>query len=76
MRSTAYKLPVDAKQKIPGALVLSDNASGLISSLTLAMVNGLDVDTLYRHSILLPYLSSASGRGQRHKPLLTEAEKR
>ena len=75
MHSAAYKILVDAQGQILGAHVLSDHASGLINSLSLAMVNGIDIDTLYQQSILAPYPSRESDLVYMLKPLLSDSEK-
>lgn len=51
----AYKILTSPKGRILGAHFLSDNASGLVNALRLAMINNLTADQLYRQSIMSPY---------------------
>jgi glutathione reductase (NADPH) len=55
MEHAAYKILVGADNKIIGAHILSDNASGLINTLKHAMLNGITADRLYRQNIMSPY---------------------
>ena len=71
MRSAAYKLLVDNHGQVLGAHVLSDNATGLINTFTMAMVNRIAVDDLYRQSVMTPYPSRESDIIYMLKPLLT-----
>ena len=71
MRSAAYKLLVDKHGQVLGAHVLSDNATGLINTFALAMVNRIAVDDLYRQSVMTPYPSRESDIIYMLKPLLT-----
>ena len=60
MKSAAYKVLADEKGRLLGAHVLSDNATGLINTCTLAMVNHISVEALYRQSVMTPYPSRES----------------
>ncbi|MCJ7830170.1 MAG: FAD-dependent oxidoreductase, partial [Desulfobacterales bacterium] len=55
LNHAAYKILVGADRGILGGHILADNASGLINTLKLAMVNGIAADSLHRQSILSPY---------------------
>ncbi len=70
MKSAAYKVLADEKGKLLGAHVLSDNATGLINTCTLAMVNRIPVEALYRQSIMTPYPSRESDIIYMLKPLI------
>ena len=60
MKSAAYKLLAGEDGRLLGVHVLSDNATGLINTCTLAMRNRIPVDTLYRQSFMTPYPSRES----------------
>lgn len=60
MQHAAYKLLVDGGNRLLGAHILSDNASGLIGILRLAMLNDIDMAELHRQSIMSPYPSRES----------------
>lgn len=60
LKHAAYKILVGADNGILGAHILSDNASGLINVLKLAMDNGIQADRLYRQNIMSPYPSRES----------------
>jgi glutathione reductase (NADPH) len=49
---------------------LSDNASGLVNTLRLAMINGITADQLYLQSIMSPYPTRESDLIYMLKPLL------
>lgn len=51
----AYKILTDPDGRILGAHILSDNASGLINTLRMAMINGTTAGQLHRLSIMTPY---------------------
>ena len=51
----AYKILAGGDGQILGAHILSDNASGLINTLKMAMINGTTADLLYRQNIMTPY---------------------
>jgi glutathione reductase (NADPH) len=69
MTQAAYKLLAGKDGKILGAHILSDNAAGLINVFTLAMVNGISAETLYRQSVMTPYPSRESDIIYMLKPL-------
>jgi len=60
MKHAAYKILVDESNRILGGHILSDNASGLLHTLRMAMVNGLDAEQLHRQCIMTPYPSRES----------------
>lgn len=60
MRHAAYKILVDEDNRILGGHILSDNASGLLHTLRLAMVTGMTAGDLHRLSIMTPYPSRES----------------
>ena len=66
----AYKILVSADGLILGAHFLSDNASGLVNTLRLAMINGITADQLYLQSIMSPYPTRESDLIYMLKPLL------
>jgi glutathione reductase (NADPH) len=70
MKSAAYKLLTGKDGMLLGAHVLSDNASGLITTCTLAMRNRISVADLYRQSIMTPYPSRESDIIYMLKPLI------
>ena len=71
MKSAAYKLLAGEDGQLLGAHVLSDNATGLINICTLAMLNHIPVDALYRQSVMTPYPSRESDIIYMLKPLIT-----
>ena len=70
MSHAAYKILVGNNGEFLGAHILSDNASGIINSIRLAMLNRLSVETLYRQSIMSPYPSRESDLSYMLKPLI------
>ena len=56
----AYKILVDEHDLILGAHILSDNATGLINTFRLAMLNGIDIRKLHHDAIMSPYPSRES----------------
>ena len=70
MISAAYKLLAGEDGQLLGAHVLSDNATGLINICTLAMLNHIPVDALYRQSVMTPYPSRESDIIYMLKPLI------
>ena len=60
LRHAAYKIIVDENDLILGAHILSDNATGLINTFRLAMLNGINVRTLHQEAIMSPYPSRES----------------
>jgi len=55
LKHAAYKILVGKDNRILGAHFLSDNTGGLVHAMSLAMVNGISADELYRQSIMSPY---------------------
>ncbi|MFO7558967.1 MAG: NAD(P)/FAD-dependent oxidoreductase [Desulfobacterales bacterium] len=72
MRHAAYKILVDEKKYLLGAHILSDNASGLINTLRLAMLNRIDMGRLHRQSIMSPYPSRESDLTYMLAPLVAD----
>ena len=66
----AYKIMVSSDGRFLGAHFLSDNASGLVNTLRLAMINEITVDQLYQQSIMSPYPTRESDLIYMLKPLL------
>jgi glutathione reductase (NADPH) len=60
LRHAAYKILVDEHDLILGAHILSDNATGLINTLRLAMLNDIDIRKLHHDAIMSPYPSRES----------------
>jgi pyruvate/2-oxoglutarate dehydrogenase complex dihydrolipoamide dehydrogenase (E3) component len=67
--AVAYKIMVGENRQILVAHVLSDYATGLINSVALAMVSGINVDYLYQYSIMTPYPTRESDLLYMLKPL-------
>jgi len=70
LTSAAYKVLVGEDGHLLGAHVLSDNAAGLINTFTLAMVNSISIETLFRQSIMTPYPSRESDIIYMLKPMI------
>ncbi|MHC1743389.1 MAG: NAD(P)/FAD-dependent oxidoreductase [Syntrophobacteraceae bacterium] len=70
LNHAAYKILVGADNRVLGAHILSDNASGLINTLKQAMLNGTTVEELYRQSIMSPYPTRESDLIYMLKPLV------
>ena len=70
MTSAAYKILTGEDGAFLGAHILSDNASGVINTIRMAMLNRIPVETLYRQSILSPYPSRESDMLYMLKPLI------
>jgi glutathione reductase (NADPH) len=70
LKYAAYKILVGANNRILGAHILSDNASGLINTLKMAVLNNSTVVDLYWQSILSPYPTRESDLTSMLKPLL------
>lgn len=70
MAHAAYKILVGADKKILGAHILSDNASGLINTLGLAMRHDIPADEFYWQNIMSPYPSRESDLIYMLKPFL------
>jgi len=69
MSSAAYKILVGENGQFLGAHVLSDNATGIVNTIRLAMLNRIGVDTLCVQSIMSPYPSRESDMLYMLKPL-------
>jgi len=72
LEDAAYKILIDAKNKILGAHILSDHAAGMINTIKQAMLLETTVDELYRQTIVSPYPTRESDLGYMLKPLLTD----
>jgi glutathione reductase (NADPH) len=70
LKHAAYKILVGTNNRIIGAHILSDNASGLINTLKQAMLNNTTVEELYWQSIMSPYPTRESDLIYMLKPLL------
>jgi glutathione reductase (NADPH) len=55
LKHAAYKILVGMDDRFLGAHILSDNASGLISIIRQAMLDGTTLEELHRRSIMNPY---------------------
>jgi glutathione reductase (NADPH) len=55
MKHAAYKILAGKDNRILGAHILSDNASGLINTLKQAMIDGVTANSLYWQNIMSPY---------------------
>ena len=60
LTSAAYKILVGDQGEILGAHILSDSASGMIQTFSLAMKNNISVHKLHEQCILAPYPSRES----------------
>ena len=69
MSNAAYKILVGTDGKFLGAHILSDNSTGIINTIRLAMLNRIPVETLYQQSIMSPYPSRESDILYMLKPL-------
>jgi glutathione reductase (NADPH) len=70
LKHPAYKILVGADNRLLGAHILSDNASGLINTLKQAMLNSTTVEELYWQSIMSPYPTRESDLIYMLKPLV------
>jgi glutathione reductase (NADPH) len=70
LNHAAYKIMVAEDGTFLGAHFISDNASGLVNTIRLAMENGIAVKELYRQGIMSPYPSRESDLIYMLKPLL------
>lgn len=70
LKDAGYKLLTNADNRILGAHILSDNASGLINTLKQAMVNGTGAYELYRQTLVSPYPTRESDLSYMLRPLL------
>ncbi|MDX2447746.1 MAG: NAD(P)/FAD-dependent oxidoreductase [Desulfobacterales bacterium] len=72
MSNAAFKILAGPNGEFLGAHILSDNASGIINTIRLAMLNRIPAKTLYRQSIMSPYPSRESDLLYMLKPLIKE----
>jgi glutathione reductase (NADPH) len=70
MDHAAYKILVADNGRFLGAHFLSDNASGMVSTIRLAMINGITVQKLFSQAIMSPYPTRESDLIYMLKPLL------
>ena len=70
MSNAAFKILVGPNGEFLGAHILSDNASGIVNTIRLAMLNRIPAETLYRQSIMSPYPSRESDLLYMLKPLI------
>ena len=70
MDHAAYKIMVGDNGQFLGAHFLSDNASGMVSAIRLAMINGITVEKLFSQAIVSPYPTRESDLIYMLKPLL------
>jgi len=68
MKNAGYKLLMGENGLLLGAHILSDNASGLLNTLSLAMANTIPMADLYHQSVLAPYPSRESDLHYMLKP--------
>lgn len=71
LNHAAYKIMVAEDGAFLGAHFISDNASGLVNTIRLAMENKIGVEELYRQGIMSPYPSRESDLIYMLKPLLS-----
>lgn len=72
MPSAAFKILAGTNGEFLGAHILSDNASGIVNTIRLAILNRIPVETLYQQSIMSPYPSRESDMPYMLKPLITK----
>ena len=72
LKHAAYKILTDGNNRILGAHILSDQASGLINTIKQAMLNETSVDKLYQQTIVSPYPTRESDLSYMLKPLLSD----
>lgn len=70
MPDAAYKILTGDGGKILGAHLLSDNVSGMLNTIRMAMLNGITVNALYRQCVMSPYPSRESDLLYMLKPLV------
>ncbi len=70
LEHAAYKILTDEKNRILGAHILSDQASGLINTIKQAMINDTPADELYRQTLVSPYPTRESDLSYMLEPLL------
>ena len=72
MPNAAFKILAGTNGEFLGAHILSDNASGIVNTIRLAILNRIPVETLYQQSIMSPYPSRESDMLYMLKPLITK----
>ena len=72
MEHAAYKILASPEGDILGAHFLSDQASGMVNTIRLAMLNGITVDKLYHQVMMAPYPTRESDLTYMLKPLLSD----
>jgi glutathione reductase (NADPH) len=70
LEHAAYKILAGEDGRFLGAHFLSDNATGMVNAVRMAMLNGLTAAALYEQSIMTPYPSRESDLIYMLKPLL------
>jgi glutathione reductase (NADPH) len=55
LNHAAYKILAGRDGRILGVHILSDNASGLVNTFKMGMLNGTTAESLYRQNIMTPY---------------------
>ena len=60
LKTAAYKLLIGEDGLFLGAHIISDNATGLINTFSLAMINRIPMARLYEQSVMTPYPSRES----------------
>ncbi|MBT8439011.1 MAG: NAD(P)/FAD-dependent oxidoreductase [Gammaproteobacteria bacterium] len=70
MEHAAYKILASPDGYLLGAHFLSDQASGLVTTIRLAMLNGVTVDKLYHQIMMAPYPTRESDMTYMIKPLI------
>ncbi len=74
MDHAAYKILASPSGDLLGAHFLSDHASGMLNTIRLAMLNGINVEKLYRQMIMSPYPTRESDLTYMLKPLLLKTK--
>ena len=72
MPSAAFKILAGTNGQLLGAHIISDNASGIVNTIRLAILNRIPVEILYRQSIMSPYPSRESDMLYMLQPLITK----
>jgi glutathione reductase (NADPH) len=70
MTNAAYKILAGEDGTLLGAHILSDNATGIINTVRLAMLNQIPVEALYLQNMKSPYPSRESDLPYMLKPLI------
>lgn len=70
MTNAAYKILAGEDGTLLGAHILSDNTTGIINTVRLAMLNQIPAETLYRQGMMSPYPSRESDMLYMLKPLI------